>query len=36
MLDRFKVPDDIAIRVTADDMRATVENLFKALGMPGR
>lgn len=34
MLDRFKVPDDIAIRVTADDMRATVENLFKALGMP--
>ena len=34
MLDRFKVPDDIAIRVQADDMRATVENLFKSLGMP--
>ncbi|MDK1024999.1 MAG: Ldh family oxidoreductase [Gammaproteobacteria bacterium] len=34
MLERFKVPDDIAIRVKADDMRATVENLFKSLGMP--
>lgn len=34
MLERFKVPDDIAVRVQADDMRATVENLFKSLGMP--
>lgn len=34
MLDRFKVPDDIAIRVAADDMRVTVENLFESLGMP--
>jgi LDH2 family malate/lactate/ureidoglycolate dehydrogenase len=34
MLDRFKVPQDIAIRVVANDMRVTVENLFKALGMP--
>ena len=36
MLDRFKVPDDIAVRVAPDDMRITVENLFKALGMPER
>lgn len=34
MLERFKVPEDIAIRVAPDDMRVTVENLFKALGMP--
>ncbi len=34
MLDRFKVPADIAVHVVADDMRITVENLFKALGMP--
>jgi L-2-hydroxycarboxylate dehydrogenase (NAD+) len=34
MLDRFKVPEDIAVRVQAADMRATVENLFMALGMP--
>lgn len=34
MLDRFKVPADIAVYVAADDMRTTVENLFKALGMP--
>lgn len=34
MLDRFKVPEDIAVRVKAEDMRVTVENLFKALGMP--
>ena len=34
MLDRFKVSEDIAIRVAPDDMRETVENLFKALDMP--
>lgn len=34
MLDRFKVPEDIAVRVAAEDMRATVESLFRALGMP--
>ncbi|MDE0350812.1 MAG: Ldh family oxidoreductase [Gammaproteobacteria bacterium] len=34
MLDRFKVPDDIAVRIAPDDMRATVENMFRALGMP--
>ena len=34
MLDRFKVPADIAVHVPANDMRVTVENLFKALGMP--
>jgi LDH2 family malate/lactate/ureidoglycolate dehydrogenase len=31
---RFKVPDEIAIRVPADAMRATVEDLFVAHGMP--
>ena len=34
MLDRFKVPEDIAVRVAPEAMRATVENLFMALGMP--
>jgi LDH2 family malate/lactate/ureidoglycolate dehydrogenase len=34
MADRFSVPDDIAVRVDADDMRVTVENIFKALGCP--
>jgi LDH2 family malate/lactate/ureidoglycolate dehydrogenase len=33
MLDRFKVPDDIAVRVAPDAMRATVTSLFSALGM---
>ena len=33
MLDRFKVPDDIAVRVAPDAMRATVTSLFVALGM---
>jgi LDH2 family malate/lactate/ureidoglycolate dehydrogenase len=33
MLDRFKVPDDIAVRVAPDAMRATVTSLFAALGM---
>lgn len=31
---RFTVPDDIAVRVPADAMRATVEALFGAVGMP--
>jgi L-2-hydroxycarboxylate dehydrogenase (NAD+) len=34
VLDRFKVPDDIAVRVGPDDMHATIFNLFAALGMP--
>ena len=34
MLDRFKVPDDIAVRVAPDDMRHTVEAMFGALGLP--
>jgi LDH2 family malate/lactate/ureidoglycolate dehydrogenase len=33
MLDRFKVPDAIAVRVAPDAMRATVTGLFAALGM---
>ena len=36
MLDRFKVPEDIAVRVAAEDMRLTVEALFQALGMPAK
>ena len=34
MLDRFKVPEDIAVRIAPDDMRHTVEAMFAALGMP--
>ena len=34
MLDRFKVPEAIAMRVAPDDVRATVEDIFGALGMP--
>ena len=33
MLERFKVPDAIAVRVAADAMRATTTSLFAALGM---
>jgi len=33
MLNRFKVPDQIAVRVAPEAMRATVTNLFEALGM---
>lgn len=33
MLDRFKVPHDIAVHVAPDAMRVTVTNLFVALGM---
>jgi len=34
MLERFEVPDDIAVRTSPDDMRKTTENLFRSLGMP--
>lgn len=34
MLDRFKVPDDIAVRVKQEDMRGAVEGIFRAMGMP--
>ena len=34
MLDRFKVPDDIAVRVKQEDMRQVVEGIFKSLEMP--
>ena len=34
MLERFKVRDEVAIRIAPDAMRATVENLFRAVGMP--
>jgi LDH2 family malate/lactate/ureidoglycolate dehydrogenase len=33
MLRRFRVPDDIAVRVAPADMRATVASLFGVLGM---
>lgn len=34
MAGRFQVPDDVAIRVAAEDMRATVEAIFGRLGAP--
>ena len=34
MLERFKVPDEIAVRVPQQDMRQTVESIFQAMGMP--
>jgi LDH2 family malate/lactate/ureidoglycolate dehydrogenase len=34
MFDRFHVPDDIAVRIQADDMAAVVEGIFRALGAP--
>jgi LDH2 family malate/lactate/ureidoglycolate dehydrogenase len=34
MLERFHVPEDIAIRVSEEDMRATVEEIFRKMGMP--
>jgi len=34
MLKRFQVPEDIAVRIDADDMRATVEAFFQTLGVP--
>ena len=33
MLDRFKVPDDVAVRVDQAVMRANVEDIFTTLGM---
>jgi L-2-hydroxycarboxylate dehydrogenase (NAD+) len=34
MLDRFKVPEEIAVRVGEQDVRATTEDIFGALGFP--
>ncbi len=34
MLKQFKVPDEIAVRVPAANVRAAVEDVFQALGMP--
>ena len=34
MLDRFHVSDDIAVRVPEAPMRATVEDIFRKMGMP--
>ena len=34
MLDRFKVPDEIAVRIPQADMRKATEGIFQALGMP--
>lgn len=34
MLERFKVPDDIAVRVDQADIRRSVEDIFGAFGMP--
>ena len=33
MLERFHVPENVAIRVQIDDMRATVEDIFRKMGM---
>ena len=34
MHDRFRVPDEIAVRVDAADMHATVTGIFRTLGSP--
>jgi LDH2 family malate/lactate/ureidoglycolate dehydrogenase len=34
MLDRFHVPDDLALRVPEAAMRVTVEDIFRKMGMP--
>ena len=34
MLDRFHVPEEIAVRVKQEDMRAAVEAIFQAMDMP--
>ena len=36
MLERFHVPADIAVRVPEEDMRVTVEDIFRKLGLPER
>src|ERR1700722_7058867 len=33
MLNCFRIPEDIAVRVSSDAMRITLQNLFIALGM---
>jgi LDH2 family malate/lactate/ureidoglycolate dehydrogenase len=33
MAGRFDIPEELTVRVAADDMRATVEAIFRALGM---
>ena len=33
MLERFKVPESLAIRVPPDTMRGVVESIFTTLGM---
>jgi LDH2 family malate/lactate/ureidoglycolate dehydrogenase len=34
MDERFQVPEEIAVRVDAEDMRATVEGIFQSVGAP--
>ena len=34
MLERFHVPEDIAVRVPKETMRATTEAIFQEMGMP--
>ena len=34
MLERFHVPEDIAVRVQQEDMRAAVEDIFVKMRMP--
>ena len=34
MLERFHVPADIAVRVPEEDMRVTVKDIFRKLGLP--
>ena len=34
MLEQFQIPTEDEVRVPADTMRATVEDVFRALGMP--
>ena len=34
MLEQFQIPPEDEVRVTPDTMRATVEDVFRALGMP--
>lgn len=31
---QFEIPDDLSVRIRADDMRATVEAIFQAVGVP--
>lgn len=36
MLERFKVPEEIAVRINHNDMRLTIEAIFLKMGMPGK